>query len=269
MMTTPIVKLQIQSKIHRFMKTTFVLLITAFCCLPYYGQTQAQAYQPEDVLFTSGSYQLRYKHLLAYIDMEIEGEDPALLNDQAYIHELTKECLEEFAEAPAEMLSDLGQHYQAMQMGMGNLSNQQNSNTQAQQNQQSGGSYTTTEPTVQPNTVAGQWKQTLSGSVLANNSTHTSGSVFAQSGNYLHLCPNGSFAIYEYSAGGGDGIYAPNQVQLKGGGQWNVLEQNGGAYFQFTLQGATQALPISVVNKKIVIQGLGAFNYQQGAAQCY
>ena len=59
-------------------------------------------FQPEDVLQTVGGHQLKYKHIMAYVDMEMEGEDPGLLNNPEHMQALTVEAIEEFAEEPVK-----------------------------------------------------------------------------------------------------------------------------------------------------------------------
>ena len=97
--------------------------------------------------------------------------------------------------------------------------------------------------------------------------------MMVQNTQILHLCPNG--VAHNYSVTGGGGSYAgidvsdPRQMQFEGSFHWSVIEQAGIPYFQFTMQGMTRATPISIVNQKVVIQGLGAFSIQQGGAQCF
>jgi hypothetical protein len=39
------------------------------------------------------------------------------LNDQSYLQALTVECIEEFAEGPAEFVQEMEEYYEALQMG--------------------------------------------------------------------------------------------------------------------------------------------------------
>ena len=251
------------------MKFSFFSFIALLIFLLSFNTTNAQQLKPEDVLHTIGQYQLKYKHAIAYIAIETEGEDPALLNNQTYIQELTKELLEEFAETPRELLSDLDEYYSFMTMNGEAAKKEatQNFGTETQDKMKA-----PSNPDFNPNTVSGQWQQLLSGSVLSYTTTQSYDGLFVQSSQYLHLCPGGVFSIYESSAGGGDvggiGISNPNQMKFAGSGNWDIVEQNGVAYFKLDMQGASQLLPIKVVEGKIMIQGLAYFNYHEGAAQC-
>jgi hypothetical protein len=58
-------------------------------------------------------------------------------------------------------------------------------------------------------------------------------------------------------------------MEFTGSVNWDVTEQGGAAYFQIVLAGANQgAFPMRVVNNRILIQGLGDFYLQAGAAAC-
>lgn len=229
------------------------------------GSGYTQQYQPDDVIHSIGRHQLKYRHVLAYINIEMEGENPALMSDKKYIEELTQELLEDFAVAPEEVINDMDEHYAAMQTGAGFQMGTPGSDTvyQPQQNQgpvSSAGS-------------GGQWKQMLSGSVLYYSKTESYSGMFVQSTQYMHLCPNGTAYTYQSSAGGGDvgsvGISSPEEMEFTGSVNWDVTEQGGAAYFQIVLAGANQgAFPMRVVNNRILIQGLGDFYLQAGAAAC-
>ncbi|MEA3411202.1 MAG: hypothetical protein U9R74_06645, partial [Pseudomonadota bacterium] len=96
---------------------------------------------------------------MAYIRIEMEGEDPALQKDRKYIEELTRELLEDFAEDPQAVLNELDGHIAAMQAG-------------ARPGTETGGGdarYETRQepaPGPEPGAVR-QWKQMLEGSVLS------------------------------------------------------------------------------------------------------
>jgi hypothetical protein len=109
--------------------TAFLLFATSSC--------YAQQYQPDDVIHTIGRHQLKYRHVLAYINIEMEGEDAALMSNRKHIEELTQELLEEFTEAPEEVINDMDKHYAAVQMGAGFQMGTPGSDTgyQSQQNQ--------------------------------------------------------------------------------------------------------------------------------------
>jgi hypothetical protein len=224
-----------------------------------------QQYQPDDVIHTIGQHQLRYRHVLAYINIEMEGEAPALLSDKEHIAELTEELLEEFAEAPEEVLNDLEEHWAAMQMGAGFETATPGSGT-ASQSQKDEGLVSRTD-------ANGNWKQMLSGSVLYYSKTESRDGLFVQSTQYMHLCPNGTAYTYQSSAGGGDvggvGINSPEEMEFTGAVNWDVTEQGGAAYFQIAMAGTSQrAFPMRMVHNKILIQGLGDFYLQSGAAVC-
>lgn len=226
-----------------------------------------QQFSPEDVMYTIGSYQLKYKHVLAYVDMEMEGEDPTLAYEPGYIQELTVECLEEFAEAPETFLADLEIHYEAMQMGVGY--DVQNNGTLTQyQGQANNQYYQQSNNNQQFNSGGGQWKQLLSGSVLYYTVTQSHNGMFVQSTQYMHLCPNGTALFYEESGGGG-AVNPGRTMQFSGSANWNVIEQGGQAYFNVNMEGQPLNFPMRALNQKIQIQGLGNFSIQQGAAQCY
>lgn len=225
----------------------------------------AQQYQPDDVINTIGRHHLKYRHVLAYINIEMEGEDPALMSDKKYIEELTQELLEEFAVTPEEVINDMEEHYAAMQMGAGFQMGTPGSDTvyQTQQNQ----------GLVSSADASGQWKQLLSGSVLYYSKTESYSGMFVQSTQYMHLCPNATAYTYQSSAGGGDvgsvGISSADEMEFTGSVNWGVTEQGGTAYFQIALAGANQrAFPMQLVNNKVLIQGLGDFYLQAGAAAC-
>lgn len=237
--------------------TAFLLFATSSC--------YAQQYQPDDVIHTIGRHQLKYRHVLAYINIEMEGEDTALMSDGKYIEELTQELLEEFAVAPEEVINDMDEHYAAMQMDAGFQMGTPGSDTGYQTQQNQDPVYNTGE--------SGQWKQMLSGSVLYYSKTESYNGMFVQSTQYMHLCPNGTAYTYQSSAGGGDvsnvGISNPEEMEFTGSVNWGVTEQGGAAYFQIALAGTDQrAFPMRLVNNQIHIQGLGDFYRQAGAAAC-
>lgn len=242
------------------MKSFIFALIIVFSILSCsYGQQQ---FSPEDIMQTIGSYQLKFKHVLAYVDLEMEGEDPTLAYEPGYIQELTVECLEEFAEDPETFLADLEVHYEAMQMGAGYGSQNKGTLTQYQGEQNN-------QYNQQPfNSGGSQWKQLLNGSVLYYTVTQSHTGMFVQSTQYMHLCPNGTALFYEESGGGG-AVNPGREIQFSGSANWNVIEQGGQAYFHVNMQGQFQNFPMRVLNQKIQIQGLGNFSIQQGAAQCY
>ena len=227
----------------------------------------AQQYQPEDVISTIGENQLKYKHMLAYINIEMEGESPSMLNNKKFMEELTQDLLEEFSEAPEDVVADLNEHYAAMQMGAGYEMEAPGSNAgqQVLQNQR-------------PNSSIGgngQWKKMLSGSLLYYSTTESYDGIFVQSTQYMHLCPNGMARFYETSSGGGDvgsvGVSAPSQMKFTGSLNWGVTEDGSAAYFVMSdMRGANQegAFPMRVANNQIVIEGLGAFYLNPGAAVC-
>jgi hypothetical protein len=222
-------------------------------------------HQPDDVIHTIGQHQLRYRHVLAYINIEMEGEDPALLSDEEHIEELTQELLEEFAEAPEEVVNDLEEHYAAMQMGAG-FETETPASEKSNQSQKDQGLASSKD-------ANGNWKQMLSGSVLYYSKTESYEGLFVQSTQYMHLCPNGTAYTYQSSAGGGDvggvGINSPEEMEFTGAVNWDVTEQGGAAYFQIAMAGTSQrAFPMRLVHNKILIQGLGDFYLQAGVAVC-
>ena len=232
-------------------------------------QITAQQLQAEDVLYTAGQHQLKYKHLLAYTNIEMEGEDPALLNDQTFIKNLTQECIEEFLDAPAEFSQEMDQHFQVMLMGGGfqmGKAQQQSAEVTAQPTTQ------TKEVSSAQLTEVDQWKQVLSGNILYATTTQSSGQIFIQNTQVIHFCPDG--VAYNYSISGGGGtvggidITDPRNFTFEGAFNWNVIARGGISYFQFSLQGASQFTPIQIVNNKIVLQGLGNFSLQRGGARC-
>ena len=237
------------------------LLFALIFSLPFSLKAQ---FQPEDVIHTVGQYQLKFKHILAYVDIEMEGEDPALLQDQSYVQALTKECVEEFADSPEEVLADLDQHFQAMEMGMGNLNN--NDQGQNQTQDQISGNTNPSEPVSPP--ASGQWNQLLSGSVLYYTATQSHNGIFIQTTQYMHLCPNGMAYFYQNSGGGGGAITAPGQLEFTGSANWKAIEQGGQAYLQMAMQGTPGNFPMRIINQKVEIQGLGTFAVQRGGAQC-
>lgn len=251
----------------------FRLFASSFLLISCLSSTAfAQQFQPEDILHTQGQHQLKYKHFLAYANIELAGEDPALLNNQQYMQELVTECIEEFNEAPTEFVQDLDQHYQAMQKGAGFQMGQAASRPEPSSVGESFKREPSHSEKPQFNAGNSQWKQTLSGSALFTTTTQSGGDLFVQNTQIMHLCPDG--LAYNYSVTGGGGTYSgidisdPRQMNFEGSFNWNVIEQGGGTYFQFTIQGVSRAVPISVVNGKIVIQGLGNFSLQQYGARC-
>lgn len=233
------------------------------------SQIAAQQLQADDVLYTAGQYQLKYKHFLAYTNIEMEGEDPALLNDQTFIRNLTQECIEEFLDAPSEFSQEMDQHFQVMLMGggfqMGNTqqeSQEINHQNNIRANQMESSQLSEVD----------QWKQVLSGNILYATTTQSSGQIFIQNTQVIHFCPDGIAYNYSISGGGGSvggiDITNPRNFTFEGAFNWNVVNQGGISYFQFSLQGASQLTPIKVVNNKIVLQGLGNFSLQQGGARC-
>ena len=215
-------------------------------------------YQPNDVLHTMGEFELQYKHILAYIDMEMEGEDLQLLNDQSFAQELTTEAIEEFGEDPESFILDMEAHYEAMQQGLGNLS----------QSYASGQTNATNNPPPASNQGGGQWKQLLNGSLLYITATQSHNGLTVQSTQFMHLCPNGVAYFYQNSGGGGGDLTAMQSLEFVGSSNWNVIEENGQAYMQMTLQGVSGNLPMRMINQKVFIQGLGALSIQPGGAQC-
>ncbi len=231
------------------------------------SQTVAQQLQADDVLYTAGQHQLKYKHFLAYTNIEMEGENPALLNDQTYIRTLTQECIEEFLDAPAEFSQEMDQHFQVMLMGGGF----QMGNAQQEEEEPHHTSQTNEMRSGQLSAVD-QWKQILSGNILYATTTQSGGQIFVQNTQVIHFCPNGIAYNYSISGGGGSvggiDITDPRNFAFEGAFNWNVVDRGGISYFQFSLQGASQMTPIKVVNNKIVLQGLGNFSLQQGGARC-
>jgi len=232
-----------------------VLFATSVLMLFSTGASNAQRLGPEDVLHFVGEHHLKYKHFLAYANLEVDGKDPSILQNQEYIQKLTMECIEKFLKEPSEFSQRMDQHYEMM--------TNMNSKTQnIQITNQSEHSFNDQN----------QWKTLLSGSVLYTTSTESNEYLMVQNTQILHLCPNGIAHNYSMSGGGGSyaGIDVSNsrQMHFEGSFQWNIIEQNGIPYFQFTMQGMTRVAPISILNQKVVIQGLGAFSIQQGGAQC-
>lgn len=242
------------------------LLTIVLICFSFSTFAQQQQFQPEDVVHTVNGHQLKYKHVLAYIDMEMYGEDPAQLNSQEFVKELTTECLEEFAEDPAFFVEEMNTHYQAIQMGAGNLNRQQPAVNNYSREPVQPGNQNFNQGQV---ASGGSWKQLLSGSVLYYSATQSHDGIFVQSTQYLHLCPNGTALFYEESGGGGGPITAPRQTQFTGSANWDIVEQGTQAYLRMTLQGRAQNFPMQVINQKLQVQGLGTFSVQAGAAQCY
>lgn len=226
----------------------------------------AQQYQPEDVIYTIGENQLKYKHMLAYFNIEMEGEPPSMLNNNKFMEELTQDLLEGFSEAPEDVVADLNEHYAAMQMGAGYGTGTPDSDVghQVQQNQRP-------DSSIGGN---GQWKKMLSGSVLYYSTTESYSGMFVQSTQYMHLCPNGMVVTYQSSSGGGDiegiDISDPGQMELTASGYWDVTEDgNAASLLMSAMSSANQiAFPMQVINNQIVIKGLGNFYLQRGAAIC-
>lgn len=250
-----------RSFLSSFMSLSLLLCLTS--------QIAAQKLQAEDVLYTAGQYQLKYKHFLAYTNIEMEGEDPAVLNDQTFIRNLTQECIEEFLDAPAEFSQDMDQHFQVMLMGGGfqmGKAEQQSEVTGTQSSMQANEIGSTQRSEVD------QWRQVLSGNILYATTTQSSGQIFIQNTQVIHFCPDGMAYNYSISGGGGSvggiDITDPRNFTFEGAFNWTVIDQGGISYFQFSLQGASQSTPIQVVNNKIVLQGLGNFSLQQGGARC-
>lgn len=237
---------------------TSLCSLLAFLFLFHGCSNAQQTYKPEDVIHTIDEHQLKYKHILAYINMEMEGEDPALLNDQAYVSELTKECLEEFAEEPQVFIADMDMHYEAMQY-LAEEGEGMATQTQTQ---------TETQTYSQSSSTGGQWHQLLSGSVLYYTAIESHTGITIQTTQIMHLCPNGMAHFYQKSGGGGGEITALSQLEYTGSSAWKAIEQGGQAYLNMTMDGTAGNFPMRIVNQKLVIQGLGNFNVQQGAAQC-
>lgn len=219
--------------------------------------------EPDDVVHTVGRHQLKLKHVTAYIRMELEGEDPSLLQDDKTIEELTRELLEDFAEDPEEILRELNEYIAATQTGAGPVAGGANVGSQPRPDL-SAGQY--------PQEVR-QWKQLLNGSVLYYSTTESRGGLFVQSTQYLHLCPDGKAHFYQSSTGGGEfggiGIADPGQLEYTGSANWAVSAQGSNVFFQVTMPGARPgAFPIGMMNDKVLIQGLGHFSVQRGAARC-
>jgi hypothetical protein len=184
------------------------------------------------------------------------------LNDQSYLQALTVECIEEFAEGPAEFVQEMEEYYEALQMGAfdANERDQDNqgitpNNDQPSRNGQS--------------PVTNGWKSSLSGGVLYFTATQSNGGIFVQTTQYMHLCPNGTANLYQNSGGGGGAITAPAQMEYTGSIRWDVIERGNQAYFQIDAGSGGQLLPMSLVNNKIIIQNLGNFSFEPGAAACY
>jgi hypothetical protein len=247
------------------MKVRYSIYFVAASLLLANGSAYPQQYQPDDVMHAIGQHQLRYRHVLAYINIEMEGEDPVLLSDKEHIEELTQELLEEFAGAPEEVLNDLQEHWAAMQMGAGFETATPGSGA-GDQSQKDEGPVSSADANA-------NWKPMLTGSVLYYSKTESYDGLFVQSTQYMHLCPNGTAYTYQSSAGGGNvggmGINSPDEMEFTGAVNWDVIEQDGAAYFQIAMGGTSQrVLPMRLVHNKILIQGLGEFYLQSGAAVC-
>jgi hypothetical protein len=105
--------------------------------------------------------------------------------------------------------------------------------------------------------------------VLYFTATQSNGGIFVQTTQYMHLCPNGTANLYQNSGGGGGAITAPAQMEYTGSIRWDVIERGNQAYFQIDAGSGGQLLPMSLVNNKIIIQNLGNFSFEPGAAACY
>lgn len=223
----------------------------SFLLVIQFLQAQSPPLDPEEVLYTYQGESLRYKHLIAYMRLEMEGENPALLQDQSYIESLTEEAIEAFREAPELFIADMEAHYEAM-------SDANPAVTSPKETESPPGALSGT----------GSWKQLLSGSVLYTTATqhHAGGTV--QSSQYMHLCPEGTAYFYQNSGGGGGALTAHQQLEYTGSSWWDVTEEQGNAYLKITLEGQTGFLPMRRVNQQIFIEGLGYLDIQPQAAQC-
>ena len=228
------------------------------------NQAQAQ-YQPEDIIHSAGDFDMKYKHVMAYVDMEMEGEDPNLLNDQKYMAELTKEAIEEFSDDPESFIADMDQHYEAILAGAGNLANTALQQAGTQSNQVNQSNTTDTGTGAAANS---QWGQILSGSILYYTATQHYEGMTVQTTQLMHLCPNGAMHLYETSGGGGGAITDPRQTQYTGSANWRLVEQGGQTYFQITMDGVTRNLALGIINQKVQIEALGVFSVDRGSAQC-
>lgn len=250
-------------------------LILSICAIPFLISCQStgvsdntsSGFQPEDVLHSISGYDLKYKHILAYTDMEMEGEDPQKIFDQAFVQELTVEAIEEFAEAPAEFIADMDQHYEAILAGAGNLSmaqlNKTSNNTENQNTTISNAGNTTSN-----NTGNSDWNNLLTGSLLYYTVTESSTGITIQTTQYMNLCPGGAVHFFQNSGGGGGAITAGQQLEYTGSATWAVVTQGNQAFLQMNLQGQAGNFPMRWVGDKLVIDGLGNFSVERGAATC-
>jgi hypothetical protein len=251
------------------MKTTLSFL-ACFACLIFPQNSFAQETEqsdPESVIFTQGEYQLRYKHLLAYIAGEMEGEDPARLSDPEVIRALSRECMEEFTESPKEVLEDLEQQYEFMLFEQKNgMVGGQGDRPRSAMPEQGGLSLSS-------GSEADQWKQTLNGAALQYSYQESYSGGIAQGKQVLHLCRNGTFFIIGYSAVSGSfpsgSVLDKNQGQLMEQGNWDIILVQGVPCIQLTEKGIPYTVPLSVVHNKILLQGIALMDYYPDSAQCH
>ncbi len=255
------------------MKTSNLLFIALCLSTIFSSCSNAQDFQhPETIIQTVDGYQLKEKHLYAYLDKNAGSFGiSAILDDPETITSLRKQLLEEFSSMPEMMVLELEDHYEWLQAQGGGTStvvsetNVAPQTAPGQQTDRSGFS-------VLKGSESDQWNQILMGSVLVFQTSQHHGGMYVQSTQYVHLCPGGSLQIYESSAGGGSAagmsISGSDQLRLSAVGQWDVIVQEGISYFRMSQNGEVAATVIKVVNNQIYLQGVGALKYVPGAAQC-
>ena len=227
-----------------------------------------QQFQPDDVIHTHEGYELRFKHVMAYVSFEMDGEDPALFNDTEFMAGLTQECVDEFVDDPEAFLVDLELDYNGMEAGL-------QTNYQAAQQYQSANAQYTQQNAFQAHGQQGsdvaQWKQLLSGAALQYTYQESYSGGIAQGKPGDHLCPTGFFYIVGFSAVSGSiygGSVMDQQGELMEQGQWDVVKQQGMVCIKLTESGVPYLVPLSVAGNKVVLQGIAATDYFPNSAQC-
>ena len=99
------------------MKTTRHSLLTIFCLMIFFScEKQVEVNNPEEVIQTIDGYELRQKHLDAYVDKNggLYGIPMTLENPES-IEKVKKHLITAFSIVPEDMILELEDHYEWMQ----------------------------------------------------------------------------------------------------------------------------------------------------------
>ncbi len=255
----------------KVMKTPSFLIIVSFITILFSACNNSQEFQnPERVIQTTNGFQLKEKHLYAYLDKNAGSFGiSSILDDPKAMEELKAQLLQDFASMPETFILELNDHYERLNSfntaGIETGPSIQTQN-QSKQNTQNNAVLTSN------NSDLAQWQKFLKGSVLVFHTSQHYEGMYVQSTQYIHLCPSGTLQIYESSAGGGSAggmsINSSDQLRLSTVGNWDVVTQGGQVFFRMTHNGEIVGTIIKIVNNQVYLQGVGALKYFPGAAKC-